>query len=713
MSRHNKGLTLIEIIVAMLILSFGIAASLKLFAVLDERMVTSSYFYTATNLARDVIEFGESVDFANPFKMLYKHAPGEKDYGSGVDTSEGYGLKEWENFDPASSIHPFALMGEIQEKELVPTETPESVEISYEVKEDTNFYKAYRQDINVSWNVKDGEQDEIKVAAIPITTNNQLKLEIQDFWWEKGKDLPVVPPPPLNKAPIANISANRTSGDAPLTVTFSGAGSEDLDGEIIDYFWKFGTGDTARGITVTYVYNSKGTYTASLTVTDDEGATDTETIEISVTEAPPSLEPPVAVIIATPTSGPEPLEVAFDASGSYDPDDANKSNLSYFWDFGHGRTTTSVQDTRSFTCGTNQTVSNYPVSLEVTDKDGKKNTASVTITVYAGTPPTLESPVAVISAIPTSGETPLEVAFDASGSYDPDDANKSNLSYFWDFGHTRTSSKAQDTRSFTCGTSQAEYPVSLTVTDKDGKTGKKSVTITVSPASGESLEADIIATPTSGPEPLTVAFDGSGSSGSIASYKWTFGDGENATGSTTSHIYNSEGAYTAELKVTDDDGEIDTASVDIEVIESGPITKEFGVSTWVNDKYKERLPIAIDVPREDTYELLILAQYTGEAQIGEKYCLQVNNGITGSIISDKYNGSNGPKEVWVSHGSYDLKKGSNTITFRYGGQPDRDHDKGPGDWHDWNPDAPGYDANDWTWYLGGSVHFKKIKIQTN
>ena len=583
MNRRDKGLTLIEIIVAMLILSFGIAASLKLFAVLDERMVTSSYFYTATNLARDVIEFGESVDFTNPFKMLYKHAPGE-----------GYGVKEWEGFDPTDSINPFALMGEIQEKELVPTETPESVEISYEVKEDSDFHDAYRQDINVSWNVKDGEQDEIKVAAIPITTNNQLKLEIQDFWWEKGKDLPVVPPPPPNKAPTANINANPTSGDAPLRVEFSGAGSEDPDGSIASYLWNFGDGRTGIGKTVSHTYNSKGTYTASLTVTDDEGKTDTKTIKINVTKAPTPLKAPVAVISADPTSGETPLTVDFDASGSYDPDG---SITSYFWDFGHGRTANTAQDTRSFAGVAGRSVTIYSVTLKVTDNNGKTNTASVNIKVYAAKPPALESPKAVIKANPRSGEAPLTVKFDASGSSDPDG---NIVSYLWNFGDGRAGSRAKETRRYDY---ENTYPVTLTVTDNDGKTGTASVNIQVSAAPLESPKAVIKADPTSGEEPLTVSFDGSGSSdpdGRIVSYKWTFGDGKSATGSTTTHTYNSKGTYTARLKVTDDDGETDTARVDIEVVESGPITKIFDITRpaiWVNDKYPIRTK-SIDVPRQ-------------------------------------------------------------------------------------------------------------------
>jgi prepilin-type N-terminal cleavage/methylation domain-containing protein len=179
----KKGLTLIEIVIAALILSLGMAASLRLFYTLDEILVTSSYFYTATNLARDVLEFGEGAQFTGWFKMWYKYPPGKKDYGHGVNKTEGYGLKEWEHF-AAQNPDPFDFLGDIEKKRLVPTEFPHSVEIYYEARQDTNFYNAFREDVNISWEVRENEVENLELSVIPIVTNNQLNLEIQDFWWE-------------------------------------------------------------------------------------------------------------------------------------------------------------------------------------------------------------------------------------------------------------------------------------------------------------------------------------------------------------------------------------------------------------------------------------------------------------------------------------------------------------------------------------------------
>ena len=79
---------------------------------------------------------------------------------------------------------------------------------------------------------------------------------------------------PVNQPPVANVTATPTSGTAPLAVTFNGSGSSDPDGSIASYAWTFGDGGTATGVTTTHTYQAAGTYTAVLTVTDNQGATD-------------------------------------------------------------------------------------------------------------------------------------------------------------------------------------------------------------------------------------------------------------------------------------------------------------------------------------------------------------------------------------------------------------------------------------------------------
>lgn len=75
-----------------------------------------------------------------------------------------------------------------------------------------------------------------------------------------------------NVPPQAAISANPTTGTAPLVVNFSGAASSDSDGTIVSYSWNFGDGSIANGVDSSHTYLASGNYIATLTVMDDDGA---------------------------------------------------------------------------------------------------------------------------------------------------------------------------------------------------------------------------------------------------------------------------------------------------------------------------------------------------------------------------------------------------------------------------------------------------------
>jgi parallel beta-helix repeat protein len=66
------------------------------------------------------------------------------------------------------------------------------------------------------------------------------------------------------------------------TVIFDGSGSYDLFGSIVSYEWDFDDNTAGTGQTTTHQYNNTGTYNVTLTVTDDEGLTDTDTCLIHV-----------------------------------------------------------------------------------------------------------------------------------------------------------------------------------------------------------------------------------------------------------------------------------------------------------------------------------------------------------------------------------------------------------------------------------------------
>ncbi|HEX7772559.1 MAG TPA: PKD domain-containing protein, partial [Pyrinomonadaceae bacterium] len=101
---------------------------------------------------------------------------------------------------------------------------------------------------------------------------------------EGGSTSAPAPAPPPNLPPTVSISANTTSGFAPLAVAFNSK-SSDPDGSIVSSNWTFGDGTSAAGSSVSHIY-SAGTYSARVTVTDNAGATASASLTITVSNPP-------------------------------------------------------------------------------------------------------------------------------------------------------------------------------------------------------------------------------------------------------------------------------------------------------------------------------------------------------------------------------------------------------------------------------------------
>ncbi|HEY3011767.1 MAG TPA: PKD domain-containing protein [Gemmatimonadales bacterium] len=91
------------------------------------------------------------------------------------------------------------------------------------------------------------------------------------------EDHTVEAPPPPNQSPQAQF----TSGCTDLTCNFTDQ-SSDPDGTVVNWSWDFGDGDTSSEPSPTHAYPSDGTYDVILTVTDNDGATDSVTQPVTV-----------------------------------------------------------------------------------------------------------------------------------------------------------------------------------------------------------------------------------------------------------------------------------------------------------------------------------------------------------------------------------------------------------------------------------------------
>ncbi|MEZ4424691.1 MAG: PKD domain-containing protein [Gemmatimonadota bacterium] len=171
-----------------------------------------------------------------------------------------------------------------------------------------------------------------------------------------------------NALPVASAGGPYT-GDAGQPIAFDGTGSNDPDGTIVQYDWDFGDGSTGSGATPSHVYATAGSYTATLTVTDNRGGTATASSAVTVNV--PANIPPVASYTFSCTG----TTCAFDGTGSTD---ADGTIASYAWDFGDGNTGSGATVSHSYAGpGT------YTVTLTVTDNGGAIGTQSQTVTVAA------------------------------------------------------------------------------------------------------------------------------------------------------------------------------------------------------------------------------------------------------------------------------------------------------------------------------------------
>ncbi|WP_374009470.1 PKD domain-containing protein [Leifsonia sp. LS-T14] len=234
-----------------------------------------------------------------------------------------------------------------------------------------------------AWNWGDGNTGTGQTATHSYTSGGTytVTLTVTDNQGATGTStasVTVAPAPPANVPPTASFTSTVTN----LSVALDASASADSDGTIASYAWDFGDGQTGTGKTVNHTY-AAGTYTVTLTVTDNKGATGTSTASVTATT------PPNAPPTASFTSSVNGLTASFNGTGSSDSDG---TIASYAWDFGDGQTGTGATTSHPYAnAGT------YTVKLTVTDNLGAANTSTGSVTV--------STPVAQPFALDAFGRT--------------------------------------------------------------------------------------------------------------------------------------------------------------------------------------------------------------------------------------------------------------------------------------------------------------------
>jgi len=176
--------------------------------------------------------------------------------------------------------------------------------------------------------------------------------------------------PPL--AALNGPAGALAEGDS---ATFDASASLDPNGTIASYAWDFGDGTSGSGVSVAHTFAQDGAFTVRLTVTDNDGLTDTATFAVNVTNVAPVVG---AVPNATLNVG-----ATYTAAGTFTDPGADAWTATVVWGDGSAPEVVPLSGhsfslTHIYTAG-----GTYTVSIEIADDD---TSASATHTVTVETP---------------------------------------------------------------------------------------------------------------------------------------------------------------------------------------------------------------------------------------------------------------------------------------------------------------------------------------
>jgi len=173
------------------------------------------------------------------------------------------------------------------------------------------------------------------------------------------KDKPSPPKPKSNIPPVAIINAE-VGGLPGESLQFDGSSSYDSDGKIVSYSWTFDDGTSAEGKTAYHSYINEGTYTVSLTVTDDQKATDSTSIKVTVVK--PNYPPEISLDL---DSSPGDLTVSLTVSISDEDEDSVSCLIN--WNDGSSSTLFEANNDQHTFSHTFAAYDSYTISVTAND----------------------------------------------------------------------------------------------------------------------------------------------------------------------------------------------------------------------------------------------------------------------------------------------------------------------------------------------------------
>jgi PKD repeat protein len=464
---------------------------------------------------------------------------------SGSITAYEWTFGDGQSSSATSPIHQYASAGNYTVQLIVTTDNSckdtvsKSVTVYPKPNADFNFANAclddgisFTDNSNVSsgsitaydWNFGDGQSSALTNPShmyaasgnynvtLIVTTNNSCKDTI-------SKSVTVYP------KPNADFSFSNACLDE--GINFKNL-SNISSGSLTSYNWDFGDGQNSTAQHPYHYYSTAGTYSVTLIVTSNNSCKDT--INKSVTIHP------------KPNADFNFANACLDDGISFTDNSSVSSGsiTAYNWSFGDGQSSTLTNPSHMYTAS-----GNYNVILIVTTNNFCKDTILKSVTIYPK---------------PNADFTFSNACLDDGISF-TDNSNVSSGSitaYNWNFGDGQTSALTNPSHMYAAS---GNYNVTLIVTTNNSckDTIAKSVTVYPKPDADFSFNSACL------DDGINFKNLSSISSGSITSYSWNFGDGQNSTSQHPYHYYATEGTYNVTLIVTSNNSCKDTISKSVTV----------------------------------------------------------------------------------------------------------------------------------------------------
>ncbi|UCE37531.1 MAG: PKD domain-containing protein [Thermoplasmata archaeon] len=371
-----------------------------------------------------------------------------------------------------------------------------------------------------------------------------------------------------NVAPTAD-AGGPYSEDEGSVVSFTGVASDPGSLDTFTYYWDFGDGESSSQQNPTHVYSDDGIYIATLTVTDDDGGTNSNNTFVMINNVAPT------AYAQGPYSGDEGAPVSFFSSAT----DPGTDTFTYEWDFDDSDGVTYSDATGPNPTWTWPDDFSGTIYLRVIDDDGGIDIDNTTVTINNIAP--IPDPGG-----PYSGYEGTSLDFSASAL----DPGSDTFTYKWDMDNDGQYDDADGQSPSWTWYDNGAFLVSLKITDDDGDFGIDTTLVTIINVA-PSADAGVIYYEGEG---TAIFFKGNYSDPGISdshTFLWDFGDGTISTEQNPTHVYADDDVYTVVLSVTDDDGGMGTDSVFAIIFNSAPIPEKSNIDATAKEGHLFTLKI--------------------------------------------------------------------------------------------------------------------------